>query len=57
MRGAESISSGQPRDHLATLSVRDRVEHDVVRVPLNEDCWVTLNGVNASFGDTNCSAR
>ncbi len=45
-----SIYGGQPLDVPATFAAVAGWRANVVRVPLNEDCWLGINGVNPAFG-------
>jgi len=45
-----SIFGGQPEDTPATISAIQGWHVNAVRVPLNEDCWLGINGISASFG-------
>src|ERR1700716_2936082 len=45
-----SIFGGQPMDQASTYSAIAAWHANVVRVPLNEDCWLGINGVNPAFG-------
>jgi len=36
---------GQPEDNLATFAAMQSWDINAVRVPLNEDCWLGINGV------------
>ena len=44
------IYGGQPLDQPSTYSAIVSWHANVVRVPLNEDCWLGINGVNPAFG-------
>jgi endoglucanase len=44
-----SIYGGQPLDRLATYQAISGWHMRVVRVPLNEDCWLGINGVKAAY--------
>jgi hypothetical protein len=55
--------SGDSGDPITTLAYADTAAAglnwhglNVVRVPLNEDCWLGINGVNASFAGANYQA-
>src|ERR1017187_3065314 len=48
-----SIYGGQPLDQLSTYQAMASWNIDVVRVPLNEDCWLGINGVNPAYAGTN----
>jgi len=45
-----SIFGGQPEDTPATISAIQSWHVNAVRVPLNEDCWLGINGISATFG-------
>ncbi len=45
-----SIFGGQPEDTASTISALQKWRVNAVRVPLNEDCWLGLNGMNPAFG-------
>jgi len=45
-----SIFGGQPEDTPDTIAAMQKWHINVVRVPLNEDCWLGLNGINPAFG-------
>lgn len=45
-----SIYGGQPLDQPSTYSAMAAWGIDVVRVPLNEDCWLGINGVASGLG-------
>ena len=45
-----SIFGGQPEDSPGTISAMQKWHVNAVRVPLNEDCWLGLNGINPAFG-------
>lgn len=45
-----SIYGGQPIDQLATYQAMAAWHINAVRVPLNEDCWLNINGVSAAYG-------
>ena len=49
MRGW-SITGSQPLDQAATYTAIAAWHVDAVRVPLNEDCWLGINGVNPAYG-------
>ena len=42
------VYGGQPLDQASTYAAMQSRGVNVVRVPLNEDCWLAINGVNAS---------
>ncbi len=48
-----SIYGGQPLDQLSTYQAMAAWDIDVVRVPLNEDCWLGINGVNPAYAGAN----
>jgi len=48
-----SIYGGQPLDQPATFSAIAGWHANAVRVPLNEDCWLGINGVNPAYGGAN----
>ena len=54
VRGREgwAIFGGQPIDTPATIRAIQSWHVNVVRVPLNEDCWLGINGINPRFGGT-----
>ncbi|HEV2028878.1 MAG TPA: cellulase family glycosylhydrolase [Candidatus Dormibacteraeota bacterium] len=45
-----SIFGGQPEDTPGTIAAMQKWHVNVVRVPLNEDCWLGLNGINPAYG-------
>ena len=45
-----SIFGGQPEDTPSTIAAIQKWRVNVVRVPLNEDCWLGLNGINRAYG-------
>ncbi|HEX6513658.1 MAG TPA: cellulase family glycosylhydrolase [Chloroflexota bacterium] len=45
-----SIYGNQPLDQLSTYQAMAAWNINVVRVPLNEDCWLNINGVNPAYG-------
>ena len=45
-----SIFGGQPEDTPGTIASIQKWHVNAVRVPLNEDCWLGLNGINPAFG-------
>jgi hypothetical protein len=45
-----SIFGGQPEDSPKTIAAIQKWHANVVRVPLNEDCWLGLNGINPAYG-------
>ncbi len=45
-----SIYGGQPLDSASTFEAMRAWHIHVVRVPLNEDCWLGINGVQPAFG-------
>ncbi len=45
-----SIFGGQPEDDPGTISAIKSWHVNVVRVPLNEDCWLGINGISDRFG-------
>ena len=45
-----SIFGGQPVDSAATIGAMQSWHINAVRVPLNEDCWLGINGINPRFG-------
>lgn len=45
-----SIFGGQPEDDPATISAIKSWHANAVRVPLNEDCWLGINGISSRFG-------
>jgi hypothetical protein len=47
-----SIYGDQPLDQASTYQAMVSWHIDVVRVPLNEDCWLGINGVKPAFGGT-----
>jgi len=51
-----SIYGGQPLGQLSTYQAMAAWDIDVVRVPLNEDCWLGINGVNPAYGGSNYQA-
>jgi hypothetical protein len=44
-----SIYGGQPLGQLSTYQAMAAWNINVVRVPLNEDCWLNINGVNPAY--------
>ncbi len=48
-----SIYGDQPLDRLATFQAISGWRMRVVRVPLNEDCWLGINGVNPAYAGLN----
>jgi endoglucanase len=48
-----SIYAGQPLDQLATYQAMQAWGANVVRVPLNEDCWLSLNNVDPVYSGAN----
>src|SRR5438445_9334993 len=48
-----SIYGGQPLDQPATYAAVASWHANAVRVPLNEDCWLGINGVNPAYGGAN----
>ena len=51
-----SIDGGQPLGQASTYAAMATWSLDSVRIPLNEDCWLNLNGVNPAYGGTNYQA-
>jgi hypothetical protein len=51
-----SIDAGQPLEQLSTFQAMAAWNVNVVRVPLNEDCWLGINGVNPAYGGANYQA-
>ena len=47
-----SIYADQPLDASATYAAIRAWHANVVRVPLNEDCWLGINGVSPMYGGT-----
>jgi hypothetical protein len=45
-----SIYGGQPLAQAATYAAVAAWHANAVRVPLNEDCWLGINGVNPAYG-------
>ena len=45
-----SIFGGQPEDTPDTIAAIQKWHVNAVRVPLNEDCWLGLNGINPAYG-------
>jgi hypothetical protein len=45
-----SIFGGQPVDTAGTISAMQRWHINAVRVPLNEDCWLGINGISPVYG-------
>jgi hypothetical protein len=45
-----SIDGGQPLTNPSTYLAMRAWDVDVVRVPLNEDCWLGINGVDPRYG-------
>ncbi len=52
VRGNEgwSIFGGQPIDSTTTIQAIRSWHVNAVRVPLNEDCWLGINGISPRFG-------
>ncbi|HXX90898.1 MAG TPA: cellulase family glycosylhydrolase [Acidimicrobiales bacterium] len=48
-----SIYGGQPLDQPSTYAAMAAWHINAVRVPLNEDCWLGINGVNPAYGGSN----
>jgi hypothetical protein len=48
-----SIYGGQPLNQLSTYQAMAAWNINVVRVPLNEDCWLGINGVNPAYAGGN----
>src|SRR5438309_4597803 len=48
-----SIYAGQPLDQLSTYQAMQAWGINVVRVPLNEDCWLSINQVDPAFSGAN----
>ncbi|MGA8014753.1 MAG: cellulase family glycosylhydrolase [Candidatus Dormiibacterota bacterium] len=48
-----SIYGGQPLGQLSTYQDMTAWNMNVVRVPLNEDCWQDINGVNPAYAGSN----
>ena len=44
------IFGGQPEDSVATINAIKGWHANAVRVPLNEDCWLGINGINPIYG-------
>ena len=44
---------GGPADQASTYQAMAAWHVNVVRVPLNEDCWLGINGVNPAYGGLN----
>src|SRR6266487_5160977 len=47
-----SIFGGQPVDTAGTIEAIKSWHANAVRVPLNEDCWLGISGINPAFGGT-----
>jgi endoglucanase len=45
-----SIFGGQPEDTAGTIAAMQKWHINAVRVPLNEDCWLGINGINPAYG-------
>jgi hypothetical protein len=45
-----SIYGDQPLDSPAPFSAMQAWHINVVRIPLNEDCWIGINGVDPAYG-------
>jgi hypothetical protein len=45
-----SIFGGQPEDAAGTIDAIKSWRANAVRIPLNEDCWLGINGINPAFG-------
>ncbi len=50
------IYGGYPLDQASTYAAMAAWHVQVVRVPLNEDCWLNVNGVNPAYGGANYQA-
>ena len=48
-----SIYGGQPLNQLSTYQAMAAWNINVVRVPLNEDCWLGINEVNPAYSGSN----
>ena len=48
-----SLYGGAPLDQLSTYQAMASWDINAVRVPLNEDCWLGINGVNPAYGGSN----
>jgi len=44
------ISGDQPLDTPSTIAAIKSWHVNAVRVPLNEDCWLGINGINSKYG-------
>ena len=51
-----SIYGSYPLDQASTYAAMAAWHVQVVRVPLNEDCWLNINGVNPAYGGANYQA-
>ena len=51
-----SIYGDQPLDQPATYAAMAAWHINAVRVPLNEDCWLGINGVDPAYGGANYQA-
>src|SRR5690348_15117227 len=47
-QGWDGVYGGQPLDQASTYAAMRSWGINVVRVPLNEDCWLGINGVKAT---------
>src|ERR1700738_3233389 len=45
-----SVFGGQPEDTAGTIAAMQKWHINAVRVPLNEDCWLGINGINPAYG-------
>jgi hypothetical protein len=45
-----SIFGGQPEDAPSTIAAIKSWRANAVRIPLNEDCWLGINGLNPRYG-------
>jgi hypothetical protein len=44
-QGWDGVNGGQPLDQASTYAAMQAWKINVVRIPLNEDCWLAINGV------------
>jgi len=47
-QGWDGVYGGQPLDEASTYAAMKTWKINVVRIPVNEDCWLAINGVKAS---------
>ena len=49
----EEIWASKPPGESTIRTIQDTWHADVVRIPLNEDCWLSINGVNPQYSGGN----